>query len=72
MMLKNAQTVSAAPGQPALPRDLLADADGQAATEYALMLFLTLALILAAVEGLRTALLDYYQDLASLICLPIP
>lgn len=55
-----------------LPRDLLADASGQAATEYALLAFWTMFIIAASIKTLQAALLDYYQDVASLICLPIP
>lgn len=54
-----------------LKRGLLAD-EGQAATEYAIIVSMTLVVIVAAVEGLQLVLLDYYQDVASLICLPIP
>ncbi len=45
---------------------------GQAATEYALLAFWTVVIVLLAWKALQLALLDSYQDLASLICLPIP
>jgi len=45
---------------------------GQAVTEYALLAFWTVLVCLAAWKALQLALLDSYQDLASLICLPIP
>jgi len=45
---------------------------GQAVTEYALLAFWTVIIILATYKALQLALLDSYQDLASLICLPIP
>jgi Flp pilus assembly pilin Flp len=45
---------------------------GQAVTEYALLAFWTVLIILATYKALQLALLDSYQDLASLICLPIP
>jgi len=45
---------------------------GQAVTEYALLAFWTVVIVLAAWKALQLALLDTYQDLASLICLPIP
>jgi Flp pilus assembly pilin Flp len=45
---------------------------GQAVTEYALLAFWTVLIILATCKALQLALLDSYQDLASLICLPIP
>ena len=53
-------------------QDLLAAETGQAATEYALLAFWTVIVILASVQALELALLDHYQDVASLICLPIP
>jgi hypothetical protein len=45
---------------------------GQAVSEYALVAFWTVLIVLAAWQALQLALLDSYQDLASLICLPIP
>jgi Flp pilus assembly pilin Flp len=45
---------------------------GQAVTEYALLAFWTVVIIVAAWKALEVALLNSYQDLASLICLPIP
>ena len=45
---------------------------GQAVTEYALLAFWTVLIIVLAWKALQLALLDSYQDLASLICLPIP
>ncbi len=45
---------------------------GQAVTEYALLAFWTVLIIVLAWKALELALLDTYQDLASLICLPIP
>jgi Flp pilus assembly pilin Flp len=48
------------------------DDHGQAVTEYALLAFWTVIIILATYKALQLALLDSYQDLASLICLPIP
>jgi len=45
---------------------------GQAVTEYALLAFWTVVIVLVAWKALQLALLDSYQDLASLICLPIP
>jgi hypothetical protein len=46
--------------------------NGQAVTEYALLAFWTVLIVLATYKALQLALLDSYQDLASLICLPIP
>ena len=48
------------------------DESGQAATEYALVAFWTVILVIASIEALRLALFDYYQDVVSLICLPVP
>ncbi|MGO8704122.1 MAG: hypothetical protein ACLQVA_09900 [Candidatus Brocadiia bacterium] len=45
---------------------------GQAVTEYALLAFWTVVIIVLAWKALELALLDSYQDLAALICLPIP
>ena len=45
---------------------------GQAVTEYALLILWTIVIILVAWKALELALMDSYQDLASLICLPIP
>jgi Flp pilus assembly pilin Flp len=45
---------------------------GQTVTEYALLVFWTVVIVLAAWKALELALMDSYQDLASLICLPIP
>lgn len=54
-------------------RDLIASEAGQATVEYALLVFFTVTVaFLAAVGTLEVAVLDYYQDVASLICLPIP
>jgi hypothetical protein len=45
---------------------------GQTTAEYAILSFWTVIVALGAIEGLRIAVLDYYYDLASFICLPIP
>ena len=45
---------------------------GQAVTEYALLTCWTVLIVLATYKALEVALLDSYQDLASLIALPIP
>ena len=52
--------------------ELLREESGQAATEYALLAMWTVAIALVAFQALELALFDYYQDVASLICLPIP
>jgi Flp pilus assembly pilin Flp len=51
---------------------LLAEELGQAATEYALLALWTVIVIMASIEALEFALFDFYQDVATLICLPIP
>ena len=51
---------------------LFREASGQAATEYALVAFWTVIIVIASFEALQLALFDFYQDVASLICLPIP
>lgn len=45
---------------------------GQAAAEYALLAMWTAVIALATFQALELALFDHYQDVASLICLPIP
>lgn len=51
---------------------LLRDETGQAATEYALIASMTVLLVIASLEAMEQALWIFYQDVASLICLPIP
>jgi len=50
----------------------LYDEDGQATTEYAVLVFWSVILTYGVIKALQVALLYYYQDLVSLICLPIP
>jgi len=50
----------------------LYDEEGQATTEYAVLVFWTVILTYGVIKSLQVALLYYYQDLVSLICLPIP
>ena len=45
---------------------------GQAATEYALLVFWTVAIVFTSVQALNVAILNCFQDIASVICLPIP
>ena len=54
------------------PMRLLREEPGQAATEYALLVMWTVIIAIVAIEAVEIALLDYYQDTACLICLPIP
>lgn len=52
--------------------DLYEDEQGQATTEYAVLVFWTVILTFTAIKAMEVSLLYYYQDLVSLICLPIP
>ncbi len=54
------------------PLRLLREQSGQAASEYALLVMWTVIIAIGAIEAVKLALLDHYQDVASLICLPIP
>ena len=51
---------------------LLDEELGQAATEYALLALWTVIVVMASIEAVEFALFDFYQDVATLICLPIP
>jgi Flp pilus assembly pilin Flp len=51
---------------------LLREEPGQATAEYAVLVTLTVAVCIASAKGLEVAIWYYYQDLVSLICLPIP
>ena len=53
-------------------KSLIQEEHGQAATEYALLAMWTVAIAIVAIAGVEAAVLDYYQDTASLLCLPIP
>ena len=46
--------------------------DGQTTVEYAVLVALTVLVCVSAVAALRAAVLDFYYEVASLICLPIP
>lgn len=54
------------------PPALLRGESGQAATEYALVAFWTVFIALTSIEAMRLATFAYFQDVASVICLPIP
>ena len=45
---------------------------GQATVEYAVVVSWGIMLLFAAFESLELAILDFYYDVAALICLPIP
>ena len=45
---------------------------GQAATEDALLAMWTVIIVISAFEAMELALFDFYEDIATLICLPIP
>jgi len=53
-------------------KSLLTEESGQAATEYALAVLWTVILIWTTALAVESALLDYYLNVTSLICLPIP
>ena len=53
-------------------RGLSGEDSGQATVEYALVAAWGITLLFAAFAALEMAVLDYYYDVASLICLPIP
>lgn len=48
------------------------DNRGQALAEYAIAAFLTALGTYALVQGLLAALREYYQEVTTLLCLPIP
>ena len=54
----------------------LCDESGQATTEYSLVVWWTVIVLLLFFVGakpiLKLAVFDFYHELASLICLPIP
>ena len=54
------------------PKKFLSEEPGQAATEYALLVMWTVLIAIVGIQAVEAALLDYYQDVATLICLPIP
>ena len=45
---------------------------GQATVEYAMIAFSIVFLLFGAFEALELAVLNFYQDVTTLICLPIP
>lgn len=45
---------------------------GQATAEYAILTFFCVLVTVGAIEAMRTALLNYYYDVVSVMCLPIP
>jgi len=54
------------------PMALLRNESGQAATEYALVAMWTVIIVMVSIEAMRMATFNFFQDVASLICLPIP
>ena len=54
------------------PFAVIHEEHGQAATEYALLAMWTVIVVIASFEALELALFDFYEDIATLICLPIP
>lgn len=53
-------------------KQFVRDESGQAVTEYAVLFTWSIVILIATLTALRMAVFDYYQDVASLICLPIP
>ena len=45
---------------------------GQATTEYALLVFWTVCVVIPVLVELLNAIPNSFQDIASVICLPIP
>ena len=54
------------------PFAIIHEDTGQAATEYALLAMWTVIIVISAFEAMELALFDFYEDIATLICLPIP
>ena len=48
------------------------DTKGQAMAEYAVAVFVTVLGTYAIVQGVLAALKVYYQEVTTLLCLPIP
>ena len=53
-------------------RGLVSDDSGQATAEYAILALMTVTVVAVALEQVWQGILNHYQDLASLLCLPIP
>ncbi len=53
-------------------RWLGANSTGQTTVEYALLVMLTVIVCITVVATLRFTVLNFYYDVASLVCLPIP
>ena len=45
---------------------------GQTTVEYAILAFVTVSTVVAAVLTVRSAVIDFYYDVVSVICLPFP
>jgi Flp pilus assembly pilin Flp len=45
---------------------------GQTTVEYAIVFLWGVLVVMASFEALEAAILDYYYDVTSLLCLPIP
>ena len=50
----------------------ISDEHGQAMAEYAIAAFVTALGTYAIVQGVLLALKQYYQEVTTLLCLPIP
>ena len=53
-------------------RRLLRQNRGQTTIEYAIIFVWGVAVVFASFEALNAAILDFYYDVTSLLCLPIP
>ena len=53
-------------------RQLIWRDKGQTTIEYAIILLWGVMVVFAAFEALKLAVYDFYYDVVSLICLPIP
>ena len=53
-------------------RRLIRQNQGQTTVEYAIIVVWGVAVVYASFEALQAAIMDFYYDVVSLICLPIP
>ena len=53
-------------------RRLIRERQGQTTIEYAIIFLWGVAVVFASFEALQVAIADYYYDVVSLLCLPIP
>ena len=57
-------------------RDLLREQGGQATAEYGILMwfvaFVGTATLFVFFFGFEEAIIDYYEDIVNLVCLPVP